>query len=73
MSVKYWWSDDFKWFCLLVDDGVNKATVSLTPEQAQPLSARVPKCVPTSTIGELQCERLPATSSTRRTTSSRSK
>lgn len=38
MSVKYWWSDDFRWFCLLVDDGVNQATVSLTPEQAQELS-----------------------------------
>lgn len=27
MSIKYWWSDDFQWFCILTDDGVNKATI----------------------------------------------
>jgi hypothetical protein len=33
-KVKYWWSEDRKWFCILVNDGVNQATVSLTPEEA---------------------------------------
>jgi hypothetical protein len=38
MSIKYWWSDDFQWFCILMDDGVNKTTVSLTREEAADLS-----------------------------------
>lgn len=38
MSIKYWWSDDLQWFCILTDDGVNKTTVSLTREQARDLS-----------------------------------
>lgn len=38
MSIKYWWSDDFQWFCILTDDGVNKTTVSLTREEAGDLS-----------------------------------
>lgn len=37
-KIKSWWSEDGKWFCLLVDDGVNKATVSLTPEEAKGLA-----------------------------------
>jgi hypothetical protein len=37
-KIKSWWSDDGKWFCLLVDDGVSKATVSLTPEEAKSLA-----------------------------------
>ncbi len=37
MKIKTWWSDDGKWFCVLVDDGVSKATVSLTPEEAAEL------------------------------------
>ena len=37
-KIKTWWSEDGKWFCLLVDDGVNKATVSLTPEEAKGLA-----------------------------------
>lgn len=36
-KIKSWWSEDGKWFCILVDDGVNKATVSLTPEEAKSL------------------------------------
>ena len=36
--TSWWWSEDGKWFCLLVDDGVNKATVSLTPEEARALA-----------------------------------
>jgi hypothetical protein len=38
MSIKYWWSDDLQWFCVLSDDGVNQTTVSLTREQAKELS-----------------------------------
>ncbi len=38
MSIKYWWSLDRKFFCILVDDGTAKATVSLTPEEASLLS-----------------------------------
>jgi hypothetical protein len=38
IKIKYWWSEDRKWFCVLVDDGVNQATVSLTPEEAGLLS-----------------------------------
>lgn len=37
-KIKYWWSDDRKWFCILLDDGNAKATVSLTPEEAGVLS-----------------------------------
>lgn len=39
VKIKYWWSEDRKWFCLLADDGNAKATVSLTPEEAGVLSA----------------------------------
>lgn len=38
IKIKYWWSDDKKWFCILLDDGNSKATVSLTPEEASLLS-----------------------------------
>lgn len=38
VKIKYWWSEDKKWFCILLDDGINKATVSLTPEEASLLS-----------------------------------
>lgn len=38
MSIKYWWSDDFQWFCVLVDDGNSQATISLTREEAADLS-----------------------------------
>jgi len=38
MSIKYWWSDDLQWFCILTDDGVNKTTVSLSREEALELS-----------------------------------
>lgn len=33
-KIKFWWSSDRQWFCVLVDDGVSKATVSLTPSEA---------------------------------------
>jgi hypothetical protein len=38
IKIKYWWSDDRKWFCILLDDGINKSTVSLTPEESGLLS-----------------------------------
>ena len=48
-KIKTWWSEDGKWFCLLVDDGVNKATVSLTPEEAKGLARDAdPGCAPYS-------------------------
>lgn len=37
-KIKYWWSQDRKWFCIQLDDGTTKATVSLTPEEAGVLS-----------------------------------
>lgn len=37
-KLRYWWSEDGKWFCILADDGVSKATVSLTPDEAKMLS-----------------------------------
>jgi hypothetical protein len=39
MNIKYWWSDDLQWFCILTDDGVSQTTVSLTREEAEALSA----------------------------------
>lgn len=38
IKIKYWWSEDKKWFCILSDDGINKTTVSLTVEEASLLS-----------------------------------
>lgn len=37
-KIKTWWSEDGQWFCMLVDDCVNKATVSLTPDEAKALA-----------------------------------
>lgn len=41
MKIKSWWSEDRQWFCVLVDDGICQATVSLTPEEAQTFIAEV--------------------------------
>jgi len=38
MSISYWWSSDRNWFCILADNGVDKATVSLTPQEAELLA-----------------------------------
>lgn len=43
-ELRAWWSEDHKWFCLYVDDGNAKATVSLTPQQAGELY--VEACAP---------------------------
>ena len=37
-KIKYWWSNDKKLFCILIDSGRRSATVSLTPEEASLLS-----------------------------------
>lgn len=41
MKLKGWWSDDGKWFCVLVDDGTNKATVSLNRNEADELARQI--------------------------------
>ena len=38
IKIKYWWDAEKKWFCIIANDGVNEATVSLTPEEASLLS-----------------------------------
>jgi hypothetical protein len=38
IKIKYWWSEDRKWFCILSDDGISQTTVSLTAEEASLLS-----------------------------------
>lgn len=47
-KIKHWWSDDGKWFCIIVNDGsnpgikaVNLATVSLTRAEAKALAADI--------------------------------
>jgi hypothetical protein len=40
-KIKGWWSNDGKWFCVLVNDGVNQATVSLTPDEAKALAREI--------------------------------
>lgn len=38
VKIKYWWSEDKKWFCILSDDGISQTTISLTVEEASLLS-----------------------------------
>lgn len=40
-KIKSWWLEDGKWFCILADDGVNKATVSLTRPEARALAGQI--------------------------------
>ena len=40
-KIKYWWSEDRQWFCILVNDRNCKATVSLTVEEAEALMDQV--------------------------------
>lgn len=37
-KIKYWWSEDRQWFCILVNDGNSQATVSLSAEEADALA-----------------------------------
>ena len=32
-KIKCWRSEDRQWFCILVNDGISQATVSLTPDE----------------------------------------
>ena len=61
MSIKYWWSSDRKWFCVLVDNGVSQATVSITPEEADALAdeaMRTPEYLATEAKGQETVKRL---------------
>lgn len=40
-KIKYWWSEDRQWFCILVNDGSSQATVSLSVEEAEALMDEV--------------------------------
>lgn len=40
-KIKYWWSEDRQWFCILVNDGTAQATVSLSIEEAEALMGEV--------------------------------
>lgn len=40
-KIKYWWSEDRQFFCILVNDGTAQATVSLTVEEAKALMGEV--------------------------------
>jgi hypothetical protein len=40
-KIKYWWSEDRQWFCILINDGVSQATVSLSIEEAESLMDEV--------------------------------
>jgi hypothetical protein len=37
-KLKAWWSEDKNWFVLLLDDGTNQTTISLSVEEASLLS-----------------------------------
>lgn len=40
-KIKYWWSDDRQFFCILTNDGVSQTTVSLSVDEAEALMAEV--------------------------------
>lgn len=40
-KIKYWWSEDRQFFCILVNDGTSQATVSLSIEEAEALMGEV--------------------------------
>lgn len=40
-KIKYWWSEDRQWFCILANDGTAQTTVSLTVEEAEALMDEV--------------------------------
>lgn len=42
-KIKYWWSEDRKWFCILVNDGTSQTTVSLSVDDAEALMDEVMK------------------------------
>jgi hypothetical protein len=40
-KIRYWWSEDRRFFCILANDGIGQATVSLTVEEAEALMGEV--------------------------------
>lgn len=40
-KIKYWWSEDRQFFCILVNDGISQATVSLDVTEAEALMDEV--------------------------------
>lgn len=52
-KIRYWWSEDRQFFCILVNDGISQSTVSLTVEEAEALMAEV---MQTSSFLKLQDE-----------------
>lgn len=40
-KIKYWWSEDRQFFCILVNDGTDQATVSLSIPEAEALMDQV--------------------------------
>lgn len=40
-KIKYWWSDDRQFFCILANDGISQTTVSLSIEEAEALMGEV--------------------------------
>lgn len=40
-KIKSWWSENGKWFCILVNDGVSQATVSLDPYEAHKFAQEI--------------------------------
>jgi len=40
-KIKYWWSEDRKFFCILVNDGTTQTTVSLSVAEAESLMNEV--------------------------------
>lgn len=40
-KIKYWWSEDRQFFCILVNDGISQATVSLSIEETDALMGEV--------------------------------
>lgn len=40
-KIQYWWSEDGQWFCILAQDAIGQATVSLTPAEAKHLERSI--------------------------------
>lgn len=56
IKIKFWWSEDKQWFCILTDDGNNQSTVSLTVEEASLLSMNAAHPQPQQADGRQQDE-----------------
>jgi hypothetical protein len=58
IKLKYWWSADKKWFCVMSDDGNQQATISLTVEEASLLSMNAEPPIETIPSAEAREERI---------------